>query len=397
MTRLRLVLGNLAVLLALLLLCATAGEILVRLAPTRNDRVERDGEVKYRFNPYRADGRLGWSHRPDWETVHETGNFRVTVRTDDRGLRRTRSPQAANGAGSAHASAAYRILVLGDSFAFGWGVEDDETFAALLEDRLAPPPGAGRVEVLNAGVAGWSADHYALFLKEPGLALDPDLVLVVPSENDLSDLAAARLTLSDQGLPVRTASALRMIDRNGRMRYVNEGPYALPSFTFPGQAWLAEHSALYHWLRYRLARVWVGWSRNRIEESRKAQAGEPPEGPIGTLSADEIARGLWTGRWFQLRYHQYLLEDLARTAAARGVPVRTLLVTRKAETEPEGSVLRALRDACLEDALCVTSEQLLAGEAPADVFFPDDGHWTAQGHQVIADGLREFLGPLPVD
>jgi len=391
MTHLRLVLGNLAVFGALLLVCMVAGEVAVRLAPTPNDRVERDGRVKYRFNPYRSDGLLGWSHRPDWETVHETGDFRVTVRTDDRGLRQTpaRDP--------AEPGSTYRILVIGDSFAFGWGVEDDETFAVRLAERLAPPRGATRVEVLNAGVAGWSADHYGLFVKGRGLDLAPDLILVVPSENDLSDLAAARLTLDEEGVPVRTASSLRMIDQNGRMRYVDEGPYALPSFTFPGQAWLTEHSALYHWLRYRLARIWVGWAQGRIEDAQKAQSGEPPDGPIETLTADEVARGLWTGRRFQLRYHQYLLADLARAAQARGIAVRTLLVTRKAAAEPEGSVLRALRSACLEDATCIASDDLLAGEEADDVFFPQDGHWTPRGHEVIAQGLSEFLEPLPVE
>lgn len=391
MTRLRLALGNLAILVALLLVSAGAGEIALRLAPTPNDRVERDGRVKYRFNPYRADGLLGWSHRPNWETVHETENFRATVRTEGRGLRDTPQPTP-TGDGKT-----YRILVIGDSFAFGWGVEDHETFSARLAQQLVPPPGAARIEVLNAGVAGWSADHYRIFLEARGLALEPDLILVVPSENDLSDLAASRMTLGERGLPIRTASALRMIDQNGRMRYVQDGPYALPSFTFPGQAWLAEHSTLYHWLRYRLARVWVGQARDRIEESRKQQAGEPPAGPIPELSPDEIASGLWSGRRFQLRYHQYLMDDLARVAAERGIPVRTLLVTRKAAAEPEGSVLRALREDCLHDVSCVTSEELLADQEAAAMFFPNDGHWTVSGHEVIARGVSAFLQPLPVE
>ena len=388
-TKLRLVLGNLAVLLGLLAVCAAAGELAVRLAPTPNDRVERDGRVKYRFNPYRSDGVLGWAHRPDWETVHETDDFRVSVRTDARGLRATPHPTPRPGVGEP-----YRILVVGDSFAFGWGVEDDETFSARLAAELPVPPGRSHLEVLNAGVAGWSADHYGLFLKRAGFELEPDLILVVPSENDLSDLAAARLTIGDGGVPVRTASSLRMIDQNGRMRYVQEGPYALPALTFPGQAWLSEHSVLYHWLRYRLARVWVGWARGRIEEAQRAQAGEPPEGAIPSLTPEEIRRGLWAGRGFQLRYHQHLLDDLAAAAAARDVPVRTLLVTRKAAREPEGSVLRALRRACLDDPECVTSEELLADEAEAEVFFPQDGHWNARGHEVIADGLAGFLEPV---
>lgn len=389
MSGVKLLFGNLAVLLGLLLVCAIAGEILVRLAPTPNDQVERNGRLKYRFNPYRTDGLLGWSLRPDWETVHQTGDFSAVVRTDERGLRHTRQP-VATGAGKP-----YRILVVGDSFAFGWGVADDETFSALLARRLQPPVGASHIEVLNAGVAGWSADHYGLFLKERGLAFEPDLVLMVPSENDPSDLAVNRLTLGEDGLPTRTASALRMIDQAGRMRYLDDGPYLLPSFDYPGQLWLAEHSELYHWLRYRLARVWLGWAHRRISAEREEQAGEPPEGSIESLSSAEITRGLSTGRRFQLHYHQFLMADLARAVAERGAVLRTLLVTRSAASDPDGSASRALLEACLRDSECAASEEILSGQT--DVFFPNDGHWTARGHERIADGLIEFLGRLPTE
>ncbi len=105
----------------------------------------------------------------------------------------------------------------------------------------------------------------------------------------------------------------------------------------------------------------MGRARSQIEESQQEQAGEPPSGPIADLPPEEIARGLWTGRRFQLAYHQYLMDHLARTAAEQGIPVRRLLVTRKAASEPESSVLRSLRAACQDDPSCVTSERLLAG------------------------------------
>ena len=126
MGRVKLLLANLAVTLALLALCAAAGEAWLRSVPERNDAAQRDdGSTKYRFNPYRSDGVLGYAHRPDWETVHETEEFRVTVRTNALGLRG--GPSAAK-----KARDTYRVLVIGDSFAFGFGVEDDQTFAAVL-------------------------------------------------------------------------------------------------------------------------------------------------------------------------------------------------------------------------------------------------------------------------
>ncbi len=47
----------------------------------------------------------------------------------------------------------FRIMGLGNSFTFGWGVNDDQTFMRILERRLRK---AGhKVEVLNAGVPAW--------------------------------------------------------------------------------------------------------------------------------------------------------------------------------------------------------------------------------------------------
>lgn len=55
------------------------------------------------------------------------------------------------------------VVLLGDSFTFGWGVEDDETFAAALA-RLRPD-----LEVVNRGVPGYGHDQMLLQLREEGL------------------------------------------------------------------------------------------------------------------------------------------------------------------------------------------------------------------------------------
>jgi hypothetical protein len=47
----------------------------------------------------------------------------------------------------------YRIVMLGDSTTFGWGVPAEQTVAKILESELnkVPVPGYRRVEVINAG------------------------------------------------------------------------------------------------------------------------------------------------------------------------------------------------------------------------------------------------------
>jgi lysophospholipase L1-like esterase len=82
----------------------------------------------------------------------------------------------------------YRILVLGDSIAFGFGVAEKDAFPRVVERQLRDHTlraGHPRVEVINAGVPGWNLVNSYLFLKERGLAFQPDLVLLTLVNNDV--------------------------------------------------------------------------------------------------------------------------------------------------------------------------------------------------------------------
>ncbi len=74
-----------------------------------------------------------------------------------------------------------RILVLGDSFTYGIGVNDDETFCSILQSLLPEN------EIINAGNGGKGTDYALKFYRTKGKQLAPDVVILVFCGNDFTD------------------------------------------------------------------------------------------------------------------------------------------------------------------------------------------------------------------
>jgi lysophospholipase L1-like esterase len=77
-----------------------------------------------------------------------------------------------------------RIVGLGDSVMFGWGVREEATYMARLQKALQVRPELGRVEVLNCAVPGYNAPQEAALLRLTCGAFAPDLILVGYTLND---------------------------------------------------------------------------------------------------------------------------------------------------------------------------------------------------------------------
>ena len=105
----------------------------------------------------------------------------------------------------------YRVLVIGDSVAFGWGVAEADAFPRVLARQInagTVPPGRKRAEVLDAAVPASGVPHHLQFLQERGLAWQPDLVVVTLINNDLTDVLDA-LDASPRVPPFLLPQALR--------------------------------------------------------------------------------------------------------------------------------------------------------------------------------------------
>lgn len=81
----------------------------------------------------------------------------------------------------------YRIVALGDSITFGYGVPNEKTFPQdlelLLNQNLAT---SVHYEVVNAGVPGTGLSYYEYFVRKRASQLNPDLILICMALNDIT-------------------------------------------------------------------------------------------------------------------------------------------------------------------------------------------------------------------
>ena len=85
-----------------------------------------------------------------------------------------------------------RIVLLGDSYVFGNGVEAEDRLGVHLESMLREEAPDADVEVLHAGITDWNLRSECAWLRRTLSDLRPDLVVHVLIWNDLDDTSGAR-------------------------------------------------------------------------------------------------------------------------------------------------------------------------------------------------------------
>jgi hypothetical protein len=119
---------------------------------------------------YAHDRELGWFPIAGTERF-VTGSRRYHVRHNSLGFRDR----------ELGAKSSPRIVFFGDSFVWGYDVEEKDRFTERLREALPS------FEVVNAGVSGYGTDQEFLLLQRVFESLAPDSVVLVFSDNDRAD------------------------------------------------------------------------------------------------------------------------------------------------------------------------------------------------------------------
>lgn len=160
--------------------------------------------------------------KPDTVYKHYSyyGDFVATYRINSEALRADREY------GQRKPESTKRVLMIGDSYCFGRGVENSDTCAAVLE-RLFNE-NHQKAEVLNSGVLGYSTDNEYLYLKRRGVLFDPDVVvLMLFPRNDVMDMQYHDWTADRDGLPARILDRSYAVDSYHHLVNIAKGKKAL--------------------------------------------------------------------------------------------------------------------------------------------------------------------------
>lgn len=130
---------------------------------------------------YQSDPRVIFTLRPDQEAY--TADKKADINA--RGLRGPLVPYE-------RTPGMLRILILGDSIAFGYGVEESDSVGARLTARLAAR--GLRAEVINTGVPSYNVEQEVGYLAAEGARYRPDWVLLAVCWNDINEKSSVRVT-----------------------------------------------------------------------------------------------------------------------------------------------------------------------------------------------------------
>ena len=320
-----------------------------------------------RFDPW-----FGWTNRPGATgPIRAVGQYDAFARINSRGLRdREIDPARAKGR--------LRVLCLGDSFTWGQGVGDDETYPKLLERELT---GA---EAINAGVSAWGTAQELLWLEREGFGYSPDVVTIGFYLNDFADNASD--SMFGYRRPVYTLEDGRLLLKSVPIPMPRKGPLVEPCEPSLGSHLLTPRLLLAGW-------QWLDRGFLRAADLTPIQharlRGAAPHPPPAEAETGAI------------------LDEARRVCEARGVRFLVLAIPSVCQVRPSSPVPCRVQDDMTYAALirlCAAAgidvveplDELRAAEARGlPVFPPSAFHWNVAGHRIAARLLARRLAAVP--
>ncbi len=232
---------NVLLLLFSIVISLVLGEISVRIFSPQ----------ELRFNISQWDKYVGFNNIPNIEGYTERPEFKMFVKINSHGLRDREYPYQ-------KPPNTVRIGVFGDSYTFGEGVQNDETYAKRLENMFRTNSDLKRlginVEVLNFGIGKTGTSHQLALYQKEGKKYNLDIVILgFLSRNDFDDNWSGVFYLRNDEL-IHNPAAYSTVRRMQKIVYY-----------IPFYKWASTHSHLVNLFR-KIATIYD--DRRRIQAAQ---------------------------------------------------------------------------------------------------------------------------------
>ncbi len=183
-----------------LIFSLTAAELVLRY---QRQYIEHSDQLESGMMLY--DRQLGWRLTPGWQGTHHHYDFDTSYQINNLGFREEPEHLSHRKDDLKH------YAIVGDSFTFGTGVNNADTFTQHLNTL-----GNDTLLFTNYGIPGYSTDQEYLLFKRDIRPLLPDhLIVIVYLANDLFDNELAYPLQADNGKP------FFMLDADGQLERKN--------------------------------------------------------------------------------------------------------------------------------------------------------------------------------
>ena len=339
------ILINLSLIVISILFALFLSEIVLRFIDLNPLYVSPERE---RFWKY--DSLLGWAHQPGQEAVFETPQFRIVVGINEKGLRDREDLYERE-------NDTERVLVLGDSFAWGYGVEESERFSQHLEKALD-------VEVINAGVSGYSTDQELLWYRNEGTKYETDLVILVLAGNDVGD--------NDRQLVSTIYYKPKFVIEEGELVPIG---YPVPKTSPQGRFIysLSQRSSLAYFLVQRYFDLLSIYSSAKVDADQE-------NSPVTGINAEKEP--------FKLTIA--LIDEMRSIAESRKAKFM-IVATDRWWNSPSEETYEDFIDTLQTEGFLVLDVESMPGFDPEEMLIPDDGHWSQAGHKFVSEKIKVLI------
>ena len=302
------------------------------------------------------DKQLGFRQIPGARGRIRSSEFDCPVQINSRGLRDREYDYRKAG----HTK---RILCLGDSFTFGYGVGAEQAFPKVLERLLNMDPAPHtRWEVINAGVCGSGTAHQLRYFTCEGHKYNPDIVLLCfCGANDFNDNNMS-------GLYRLEADSL--VSKDARFSFPLRLRHVMQHL--PGYRMLFGRSHLLTFVKRRIGTYAYGRGAGR------------PRTPSEVAASRQRA----------LNLTERLVRALSDSSRAVGADLVVISIPESDGSDYDSLTLELIDSIRASGLTYLELRSRFNDEAGRGMtyYYPADGHWNAEGHylaaEILADSLR---------